>query len=427
MLATMYRRIALATSLIATFLLAVPTWPFAAELRTTVAERPVHRTVSFEEPLPQKEVAQEWSEEPVWSGACTSCGADGCSLACLKPCGYWADLEYLLWWRSGYGTPPLVTGSNDPTNTAQADAGVLGISTTDILFGGSKVGGNARPGGRVSLGVWLDDSGCYAVEGRFYVLGRETVQFNANSLPILARPFIDPGVGNTSRLLDYDGFTDNGIVNITGTSDVLGGDVLLRKAVCSDGCWDVQLLMGYQFARIDEDLVISDSLTTVAAGGLISPGTQQDIVDRFDVRNEFQGGQFGIEATYWADCWRLETIAKVALGNMNQVVDISGQTVSTVPGDPNPGIQNVGLLANTGNVGRHEQDEFAAVPEIGATLVFQAHECVDLSAGYSFIYFSKVAQPGEQIDPTLNVPSTFQLNTGSYWLHGLRFGGELRF
>ena len=186
-------------------------------------------------------------------------------------------------------------------------------------------------------------------------------------------------------------------------------------------------MLGYQFARIDEDLSISDSLTDVDPNNIIEDGTRQDILDRFDTRNEFQGGQFGIEATYWSDCWRLEMLAKVGLGNMNQVVTITGQTINDVPSAPVLGIQNVGLLANSGNIGRHEQDEFVAVPEIGATFVYQAHDCIDLSAGYSFIYFSKVAQPGEQIDPTLTVPSSFQLNTGSYWLHGLRFGGELRF
>jgi len=225
--------------------------------------------------------------------------------------------------------------------------------------------------------------------------------------------------------LTHPDLAQDGNVNITASSEVLGGDVLYRLGVCSSDCWDLDFLAGYQFARIDENLLIQDTFVDQDGSNFPVPdGTRVNSFDRFDARNEFHAGQFGLEATYWADCWRLEVLAKVALGNMNQIIDIAGQTTSDPAGVV---VSAEGLLANVGNIGRREQNEFAVAPELGATLVYEIHECVDLSFGYSYIYFSKVAQAGEQIDPNLLAPSPLQFNTGSYWLHGLRVGAEMRF
>ena len=428
----MSRYTCLTIGLSAALLLGITSPLISAELRTTVGNQTVYRTVSFKEAISQK-APEFWDDGPVWDDACPSCGIAECALDCARPCGFWADLEYLLWWRRGSGAPPLVTTS--PDGTLLNDAGVLGLNSTTVLFGGQTVGGGTRPGGRLTVGTWLDCYGCYAVEGRFYALGRQTTQFNVQSFtsPILTRPFTnqDPLVGPlgpTSRVLTFPNIAEEGRVDITGTSEVLGGDILLRRALCSSGCWDVDFLIGYQFARIDEDLVIFDSLVDRNPNNVITDGTRQDIEDRFETRNKYHAGQFGIEATYWGNCWRLELLAKVALGNMNEVARIVGQTTNDVPNDPNsPVVLPGGLLANSGNSGLHEQDEFAAAPEIVATMVYEIHECIDVSLGYSYIYFSKVAQAGEQIEPNLSVPSSFQFNTSSYWLHGLRFGAEWRF
>lgn len=112
-----------------------------AELRTTAARRPIHRTVSFQEA--SFEEAAEYTEmidsvvqSDVLVESCPSCGVAGCDMGCVIPCDRWVSFEYLLWWRKGQNFPALITTS--PTGTAQADAGVL-LSAT-VLFGNETTG-----------------------------------------------------------------------------------------------------------------------------------------------------------------------------------------------------------------------------------------------------------------------------------------------
>ena len=424
----MSRRIWLSILLFVALVPGLPSRVNSAELRTTVAEQTVYRTVAFERVLPQ-ELSHEKTVEPVWDDTCLSCGVSGCGLQCVQASCYYANLEYLLWWRSGSRVPPLVTTS--PTGTASNVAGVL--PGAQVLFGNERISEGARPGGRLTFGMWLDDCGTRGVEARFFSLGKQTQNFNFASQGtdrILARPFTDATdpANPVARavVLAHPALAQDGSVNITAVSEVLGGDVLFRMGICSADCWDMDFVAGYQFARIDENLLIQDSFNDQdGSPAPVLDGTIVNGFDQFDARNEFHAGQFGLEATYWGDCWRLELLAKVALGNMNQVVEIAGGRTSIPAGIVNSA---EGLLANAGNIGRRERNEFAVAPEFGVTMAYQVQECVDLSFGYSAIYFSKVAQAGEQIDPNLLAPSpSTQINSGSYWLHGLRLGAEVRF
>ena len=73
-------------------------------------------------------------------------------------------------------------------------------------------------------------------------------------------------------------------------------------------------------------------------------------------------------------------------------------------------------------------DEFAVSPELGINCRYSITECLDLTFGYSFIYWSSLAQAGRQIDPMLNdPPPAFSLNSESYWVHGLNAGANFRF
>ena len=56
---------------------------------------------------------------------------------CPRPCGppgwLWLRGEYLAWFADGMDLPPLVTTS--PAGTPAGDAGVLGESGTESLYG----------------------------------------------------------------------------------------------------------------------------------------------------------------------------------------------------------------------------------------------------------------------------------------------------
>jgi hypothetical protein len=63
--------------------------------------------------------------------------------------------EYLLWWSNGNPLPSLVTTS--PPGTPITQAGVLGTSGVETLFGDRTIDTGERSGGRVTISRWLED------------------------------------------------------------------------------------------------------------------------------------------------------------------------------------------------------------------------------------------------------------------------------
>lgn len=402
-----------------------------AELRTSAARRPICRTVSFQEASFQEIVEapliiDSMVQSEVFVESCTSCGVAGCDLDCLVPCDRWASFEYLLWWRRGQNFPPLVTTS--PAGTAQGDAGVLPDAT--VLFGDETIGEEARPGGRVSIGAWLNDCRTCGIEGRFFALSEERISFAAdsNAFPILARPFRDPAsMTQEATLLAFLNFTGPGNVNITGNSNVLGGDFLYRWQAAQSITTKMDFLVGYQFSRIDEDFNINSFSTAINVPG-IDGGTTFATSEQFFARNEFHAAQIGLAAAYVNCNWQVDLLAKIAFGNMRETVTIDGQTTIVTPPPNSTTSMQPGPLAGSANSDRHVNDEFAVAPELGINCRYAITECLDLSFGYSFIYWSSIAQAGKQIDSMLNdPPPAFSLNSGSYWVHGLNVGASCRF
>jgi len=102
-----------------------------------------------------------------------------------------------------------------------------------------------------------------------------------------------------------------------------------------------------------------------------------------------------------------------------------------------------GLLALRSNIGSHERDEFAFVPELGVNIGLQLTRRLKARVGYSFLWVNTVARAGEQIDPVVNV-TQFPILSGNapligparpalkfaetdFWAHGLNVGLELAY
>ena len=86
------------------------------------------------------------------------------------------------------------------------------------------------------------------------------------------------------------------------------------------------------------------------------------------------------------------------------------------------------LWAFGANVGSFSRSVSAVSPEVNITVARRLSACLELSAGYTFIYWSRVALAGEQIDPALRVPATqFGITESGFGVHGLNVGAELRF
>ncbi|MCH8922065.1 MAG: BBP7 family outer membrane beta-barrel protein, partial [Planctomycetes bacterium] len=136
--------------------------------------------------------------------------------------------EYLRWKIQGNHVPALVTSS--PTGTAQNQAGVLGFSTTTILFGDSNLHAEDRAGGRLTVGYWLSSDDVFGIEATYYQVESSSASFSTSSTgdPILARPFfnVDPNVGpgQDSSILAMAGWVGT-LPQFGATSVDLQGDV----------------------------------------------------------------------------------------------------------------------------------------------------------------------------------------------------------
>ena len=202
---------------------------------------------------------------------------------------------------------------------------------------------------------------------------------------------------------------------------------------CGSSYTRFNLIAGYRFLDLDEHLAINEDLVSLDTA---APGSF-DVNDIFDTDNNFHGGEMGLQWMMNRNCWELNLLAKVALGNTNQNVRIRGFTVITPEGQPSTTEQG-GLLAQSSNIGDYSRDEFSVVSEFGATLKYRATRNMSLTTGYTLILWNEVVRPGDQIDlrvnPNLIPPAQpggpalpeFVFNDVNFWLHGLRLGVECR-
>ena len=169
-------------------------------------------------------------------------------------------------------------------------------------------------------------------------------------------------------------------------------------------------------------------------------GSEFVVHDGFSTHNQFYGGQLGLRGEMWMGRLFAVANAKVALGDCQQTVDISGFTQITTPAGAvttQPG----GLLALPSNSGHFFGDRFAVVPEGNLAVGYKVTEQLSVTIGYTFLYWSDVARPGNQIDRSINPAAlpisgtpavqtsrpAFSHQETDFWAQGLTFGMELRF
>jgi hypothetical protein len=356
-------------------------------------------------------------------------GADGV----VFPNGFWFRGEYLLWWSKAGNVPPLVTTS--PAGTPQPQAGVLGQDGTTVLFGDGLSFGSSS-GARFTIGAWLTPCGLSGLEATGFFLGRRTAAFDQTSQgdPILARPFLNVQTGQQDAVQIAYPNVSTGSVSVSASTELQSADLVLRRVMAQCPGTRFDLLLGYRYSRLGEDLTVNTSLSS----GLLPPGTVVQVLDSFNTRNEFNGAEFGVAAQSRSCGWTLELLAKLALGNTHSDVTINGTTTTTTPSAA-PTTGAGGFLALPSNIGRFERNDFTTIPELGITLAYEVTPRIRATFGYTLFYWSKVARPGDQVDFNLN-PSLFpppslvgpaqpqfRFITSDFWAQGLSLGFDCRF
>jgi hypothetical protein len=381
-------------------------------------------------------------------------GADGCPLGC-DGC-YPGNRTYFrgefLWWNiRGSPTPPLVTTAPNPVRVVNVPVpGAIGTPGTTILIGDSDQNGGFHPGGRFAAGYWFTCDHALGIEGSFLFLGQRNQTFitSGDGSSTIGRPFFDVtpgavphenievvagGVGATRQI--------NGGVVINNQTEFWGAEGNLRTNLyCNENCF-VDLVGGYRGLALDDTLNINEDSTTavrIAHRGVIAAAnTNFRVLDNFDTRDRFNGGQLGFDCEYRYGRWSVDLTGKCAVGNNRQTVDITGSTVITNPAGV-PTTQTGGLLALQTNIGSYSRNVVSIVPEVAIGIDYTLGCNARLFVAYNFVYWNEVARPGSEIDRAVNTrelpgvkPSgparpAFNFNNTDFWAQGLDVGLEVR-
>jgi hypothetical protein len=343
----------------------------------------------------------------------------------------------------------LVTTS--PLGTIQAEAGVLDLPTTQILYGGERVNDDYQNGGRIDFGYWLIDGQFLGIEGHYLSLFESSEDFVASSSfsngvqpgdRILARPFFNIQTGlQDSSVLAFENFVLNnqtvdldGSINIHTASDVQSAGALLRQLLWIDftGGYRVDLIGGYRYFRFVDSLQINDNFTAVGAA-------PNDInfasTDLFETDNQYHGGEIGLDGQWFHGRFSFQALGKIGFGNNRQQVRINGSTTTTSAG---ASVTTAGgLLALPTNIGTFTRNETAILPEVNLNLRYDITCNLRATLGYTVIYMDNVVRSGDQIDLGINPTQiggalvgdarpAFNFVEDDLFVHGVNAGMELR-
>ncbi len=363
---------------------------------------------------------------------------------------FWGSAEYLLWWLKSENNPALVT--TGPTATG----GVLAPgSGAVVLFGDRGFNDELHSGGRFTAGLWLNDCQTCGLEADFFFLGKRSDTFTAGGSgapgsALIARPFFDTLLGiPSSELVAFPGLL-SGSVSVRERSGFNGWDVNMVHCCINTCTCSLEWLAGFRALELDDSLTIHEDITVLpgiaALPGLPTfpfiPGNRILVTDKFDTQNYFYGGQVGLRGEARFGRLFVNGRGLVALGETHEVVGISGGTSILTPAGTLtlPG----GLFALSSNSGRHTRDQFAVVPEIDLNVGVQVTQALRLFVGYTWIYWSDVVRPGDQINTAINptlvptslpfgAPATgapaplFHFRSTDFWAQGINLGVEFRY
>lgn len=311
----------------------------------------------------------------------------------------WAEFHALQYTRMT--SPPLLT--TGPANALNPAA--LGDPGTQVLFGSENFEKRINYAGRFGLGIWFPHAPEWGLDGSYFYLVRREAQhlFGSNGDPVLAHPYFNlaPGNEGEATFIVANGTQAIGQSAIHYFTEMYSADGNLRhRWFCGKNFW-LDSLAGYRYFQLQDHLGIDDNITL--GPGSLRAGDRFVVKDLFVTRNEFHGGQIGVESGVRIfRCFFAEASAKVAIGNMLQVVEVSGNT-TYIP--TNGGIavaENTGIYAQPSNIGQISKSRIAIFPEFTAKFGYELTSFCKMYVGYNVTYISSVLRAGNQIDRTVN-------------------------
>lgn len=345
----------------------------------------------------------------------------------------WARADYLLFWvKDGPSNLPLFTTG------PESSFGVPGRPGTVALFGGSGFQFGTTNGMRISAG-WDASPGGFGVLASGFLLerrstGNKGVASDAG-VPLIASPIINPTTGMLTS-----GVENNPNIVVTGfvagtTTQFWGSDINLALPTMQREAFSIRPIAGFRYLDLFETLRFNTTLFSRLGAGTLVTGSRLDQRGDFDTRSQFFGPQIGAIGEYRRGAWTLLGNFKLATGVSHETVDIRGaESVVAPDGQSRPDTSALYIMPT--NAGTYRKNLFAVVPEVGLDAAYDVTENVRLSVGYSFLYWSNVVRPADQIDFVINTAQRFGVppprpiplfETTDFWVHGVNFGMTLRY
>ena len=346
------------------------------------------------------------------------------------PPRFWFRAEALYWWTSAspISIPLVTTGST----------GVIGAPDTNVVIGNENVSFSGRGGGRFTLGFALDSEAIWALEGNYFFLSPSTVNIGTTSdgspgSAPLYFPYFNPATGQESSTLIAmpGGFAGTAVVTLQDFVQGAEANLLFQLSNSGSVRWDG--LAGVRYFNLRETLTFTTDSPNVPP----NPSNFFNTYDQFDAQNNFYGGQIGVKMTYENPWLFFNGTAKLALGGTSETVVTNGWLSSSAGGAAG------GYLTQPSNLGSISQTQFAVMPGLDLNFGIRLSPWASVVVGYSFLYVSSVARPGNQLDHSVNAsqsPLAFGpapasniaspalvLRDSDFWAQGLTFTLEIRY
>ncbi len=306
--------------------------------------------------------------------------------------GAWTiGIEALSWHFSDSPVPfPIITD------------GVLGAPGTQVLLGDAALSTGSHRGARLHLEHAFDAR--WGVEGRAFGLQtRHAGAGVASSGEIgsidLMLPYIDAITGEESGVALSQSQIYRGSAQEQLRNRLRGADLDLRWSLTTSTPWRLDVLGGLRYLDFREDWTLTTESPYLPA---FEPDVWQT-TDRFDSRNRFYGAQLGLHAQWAAGRLVADTMLKVAVGTVRQSTRVQGTLLTNDFTSFGPTQTFVGgYFAQPSNIGRHSRSELSVVPEAALDLGYRITDTLTVKLGYSWMQFSHVLRPGNQVNRTLN-------------------------
>jgi hypothetical protein len=352
----------------------------------------------------------------------------------------WFKAEALYWWSKSSPVPvPIVTQGN----TNDAVPGAIGQPGTTVLIGNQNINIPGRGGSRYTLGFAFDPAQIWGFEASYFSLATASVTEGvySNGGPgstLLAFPFFNPNTSTQdSSAISYPGsFPGGAVLNLQ--SILQGVDLNFVHNVSNSEGVRFDLIGGFRYVNFQEGLFFN---TSSPSYGPVYHG-YFNTYDQFTTYNNFYGGQFGLRASYDVARFYFNATTKLAMGATWENVSINGGTYTNIGGFASAA---GGYLSQPTNIGSQTREQFTVIPEMNLNIGFRIRPWASIFVGYSFLYISSVARPGNQIDPVINpsqspaISYTFpgnlvgtprpepSVHTTDFWAQGLNLGLEFRY